>query len=377
MQGGLSALLLLAHWASAAPLYEGAGSSDTVRGDAVAAQVCRSLRARDIEGAEAFLIPLPFGTKAGFDALPGDQGPIESCLVQPAKDSLLRDPVRILTLRYASGSEQDVGLAFSPVGPWRFGFVSGLTFSLRRIPSSGATYYSSGALPAPEEQAPGKRLMPDDPAAMLALLDVFLERMRLEEGGGAQERPVSPEEERAFAPDDDVRLRFILEEVCLRLKNRDRKGASEFAILGREFAPDFESLPGDQGDILACSVQKSTAAAERMLLLRYANGSAQRVRLWFERLGAWRWGYIWSVDILERRFRKGGKEFLDLSLSLESPDGVDLRLIQGGGPGPAGKVDAVAAARPEKDDSPRGAYLDRVLEQIRTEREKRKRARGR
>lgn len=162
--------------------------------------------------------------------------------------------------------------------------------------------------------------------------------------------------------EDQVRCRFILDEVCARLQAGDRPGASAFVI--QSPLGDFASLPLDQGAILSCRRVKTfrLMSAKRKaplasLLLSYGSKSTQEVALSFDSLGPWTCGFISEVQIGPRRFMKDGKAFLDFSIQWDgSEDGGD---------------DALAGRRPEEDDSPRSAYVEKVLKGIRAERERR------
>lgn len=162
--------------------------------------------------------------------------------------------------------------------------------------------------------------------------------------------------------EDQVRCRFILDEVCARIQAGDRPGASAFVI--QSPSGDFEFLPLDQGDILSCRRVKTSRlmSAKKKepltsLLLSYGSKSTQEVALSFGRLGPWTCGFISEVRIGPRRFLKDGKAFLDFSIQWDgSEDGGD---------------DALAGRRPEEDDSPRAAYVEKVLKSIRAERERR------
>jgi len=196
-----------------------------------------------------------------------------------------------------------------------------------------------------------------------------------------QAAPVLSREDLKYRDFEDlVRCRFIVEEVCARLQADDRAGAAAF--IGSDSAADFASLPGDQGRIRSCrrirpSKLLGTASLrpQMSLLLGYESKSSQEVGLRFGALGRWTCGLIAAIDIGPRRFQKDGQDYYDFSI--QSSWGADgsLEWVEGGQAGPKSKKDKLAGLQPERDDSPRAAYLARVLEEIRAERKLRGAAR--
>jgi hypothetical protein len=166
--------------------------------------------------------------------------------------------------------------------------------------------------------------------------------------------------------EDQVRCRFILEEVCARLINGDRKGASAF--VGVPEVQDFRDLPDNQGAIKTCRgvlpAKKTTKGPGGTLLLSYASGGTQEVGLRFGVLGGRTCGYISALSAGLIRFIKDGKTYVSDFLSTRSfqADAEDS--------------DVVARVRPEQDGAPPGpapreVYIGKVLEQIKAERERR------
>ena len=174
--------------------------------------------------------------------------------------------------------------------------------------------------------------------------------------------------------DDLVRCQFIIDEVCARLTAGDRRGASAFR--GVPEADDFRDLPDNLGAIKSCRRIETPAKGGKgpkldvaaVLLLRYAAGSEQEVGLRFGKLERWTCGYISEVLASPSTFRKDGRLYYRYYISTRVVDHDE------GGVGPVGPesgLELIHRLKPEKDDSPRSAYLQKVLEQISAERERR------
>ncbi|MCX5795772.1 MAG: hypothetical protein NTY77_09785 [Elusimicrobia bacterium] len=174
--------------------------------------------------------------------------------------------------------------------------------------------------------------------------------------------------------DDLVRCQFIIDEVCARLTAGDRKGAAAF--MGIPGGPDFRDLPGNQGQVRSCRRIEIPAKGgkgpkldvDSVLLLRYAAGSEQEVGLRFGKLERWTCGYISGMFASPSTFRKGGRLYYRYYISTRVVDQDE------GGVGPVGPesgLELINRLKPERDDSPRSAYLQKVLEQVRAERERR------
>lgn len=167
--------------------------------------------------------------------------------------------------------------------------------------------------------------------------------------------------------EDMVRCQFIIDEVCARLKADDLKGA--LAFMGAPESGDFRELPDDQGKVRSCRRVKPSPGLERpkegvdmTLLLGYASGKFHEVGLRFGRIAPWTCGYISEISLTPNMYVKDGRRYYSFHIATLDEDAQDRTSIES-------RMDLIARVQPEKDDSPRSAYMEKVLAQIRAVRE--------
>ena len=172
--------------------------------------------------------------------------------------------------------------------------------------------------------------------------------------------------------EDQVRCRFILEELCSRLTAGDRAGAAAFMI--GTGPRDLGSLPDDRGLVASCRPvlpESGRDKAKLKMVLGYASGPPQEVGLRFAALGRRECGFVSELQVAGRRPRENDGPADGSAVQwIEHSDG-SVDMAEGGEVRWRSKADPISRLKPERDDSPRAAYIRRVLEQIDAERERR------
>ena len=171
--------------------------------------------------------------------------------------------------------------------------------------------------------------------------------------------------------EDRVRCRFILEELCSRLTAGDRAGAAAFMI--GTGPRDLGSLPDDRGLVASCRPvlpESGRDKAKLKMVLGYASGPPQEVGLRFAALGRRECGFVSALQVAGRRPREDdGPADGGAVQWVEHSDG-SVDMAEGGEVRWRSKADPISRLKPEKDDSPRAAYIRKVLGEIRAERER-------